>query len=121
MKSLLLVGVGRVVGRDAVDGSATNTYLPQRLLLRHRSDGRLDAGGRSFLEHGVIIKPEVVGRRLRGDVHAISFRFQDDCGRGPGGELEDMNRTAGLLGERHNPTYPFDLGDDRPRTAVIER
>ncbi len=113
-----------VVGGDGIDGTVGKTCL-------HRGDVGVASQGRVHLGVGIVTAHRLVGqgevmrRRLAGDLHAARLGVSDDARRAYGGDVCDVDRCAGELGQVHlaghgdifgSPGDPLEaeLGRDEP-------
>ena len=116
----LLVGVGCVVGRDAVDGVVVNPDVPQKLALLGVPNRRLDAGDVALLLHDLLGEPEILRTGLGGDVHAVCFPARDQFRARARGEVEHVDWGVGVVGQQDDAGDGLGLGDDRPRMGVVD-
>ena len=99
-----------MVGGDGVDGAVLQP-LDDGLHILLRAQGRVDPGHGPLLQDLVLGEGEVLGAGLAGDVDPLLLELPDDVHAARGGDVADVDRAAGLLGQHGVPHHHQLLGD----------
>jgi hypothetical protein len=98
-----------VVGGDAVEG-AIGHALPHGVPVRGSPERRVHLGLRPVAIDGLVRKGEVVRGRLRGDAHALGAGRADHLYPETGGNVLDVDVSAGQPGQHQVPCDGHVLG-----------